>query len=89
MKKEVKQMLDSPDWCTLRRAVELVGIHPITFRKYAARLGIEGVAISKYTFFRRPDVDRIAQVAATHTPVWISMIERETGRKVKEIIFDD
>ncbi len=89
MDERVKRYLSSPDYMTLKEASQQVGIHPLTFRKYANRLGIEGVAITKYTFFRKDDVERIAKVTENNTPMWIRMIERDTGRKVKEIIFED
>lgn len=89
MNKQTRELIDSPDHCTLKEAAARVGIHPLTFKKYAARLGVVGVPVSKYTFYRREDVERIAKVVENNTPVWIQMIEHDTGRKVKEIIFDD
>lgn len=88
-KEQAKDYLNNPDWMIFKKAAQRVAVHPLTFKKYAARLGIEGVAISKYTFYRKEDVERIAKVTETNTPMWISMIEHDTGRKVKEIIFED
>lgn len=88
-KEKAKEYLSSPDYMTFKEASQQVGVHPLTFKKYATRLGIEGVAISKYTFYHQDDVKRIAKVTENNTPMWVRMIEHDTGRKVKEIIFED
>lgn len=88
-KEKAQEYLNSPDHCTLKEAAERVGIHPVTFKKYAERIGVVGIPVSKYTFYSQNDVDRVAQVTQDNTPVWIRMIEHDTGRKVKEIIFED
>ena len=89
MTEKAREYKNSPDHLTLKKASERVGVHPLTFKKYAARLGIDGFAVSKYTFYHKDDVERIAKVTKDNTPTWISMIEHDTGRKVKEIIFED
>lgn len=89
MNKKALALRESPDYLTLKQAAEEVGIHPVTFKKYAERLGVTGTAISKYTFYHADDVKRVAKVASNNTPLWIRMIEHDSGRKVKEIIFED
>lgn len=89
MNKYTRELMDSPDHLTLKEAAERVGIHPVTFKKYAERLGVVGIPVSKYTFFKQKDVERVAQVAQDNTPVWIRMIEHDTGHRVKEIIFEE
>ncbi len=88
-REQAREYLKNPDFITFKEASQRVGVHPLTFKKYAARLGIEGIAISKYTFYRNEDVERIAKVTENNTPMWVRMIEHDTGRKVKEIIFED
>ncbi len=89
MIERAKEYMNDPNYVTFKQAVQRVGVHALTFKKYAARLGIEGVAVSKYTFYHKDDVERIAKVTKDNTPTWISMIEHDTGRKVKKIVFED
>lgn len=85
MIQRAKEYLDSPNYLTLKKAAEEAGLDPLTFKKYAANIGVNGTPISKYTFYSRDDVNKIRNIVEGQVPVWIRMIERATGKKVKLI----
>jgi len=83
MKKEVLELRDSPDFATLKEAAEIVGMNAVTFRKYASRLGINGYPISKYTFYRKEDVEKVKKLMVNQVPLMVSVIENFTGKIVR------
>ncbi len=38
-REQAKEYLKNPDFITFKEASQRVGVHPLTFKKYAARLG--------------------------------------------------
>ena len=81
MKQKTKEYIDNPDYVTLKEAAEDVGIDPVTFKKYASRVGIIGTPVSKYTFYLNEDVEKVRKIVGDQVPVWLRMIERATGKK--------
>lgn len=73
---------ESPDYLTFGEAVDEVGVALSTFRKYAERLGIYGERISRYTYYRREDVETLRSIFSWGAQDLIVRLETMTGKKV-------
>ena len=81
MRKDLRELLDSPEHLTLKEAANEVGIDPVTFKKYANRIGIVGTPVSKYTFYEKKDVEKVKKIMVDQVPIWLRMLENATGKR--------
>ncbi|MBR0117063.1 MAG: hypothetical protein IJM04_07235 [Prevotella sp.] len=79
MTQRAKEYLNDPDFFTLKQAAEETGLNQVTFRKYAANIGISGRPISKYTFFTNDEVEKVRELIKKQAHVWLRMLENATG----------
>ena len=82
MTERAKEYMNDPNYVTFTDAVKRVGIDPLTFKRYAARLQKKGVPVGKYTFWKIEDVEAIENLCDNQVDMWIRMIERATGKVV-------
>ncbi len=81
MKQQFKQYLDDPHYITLKQAAEEAGINVITFKKYARNIGIAGIPVSKYTFFKKDDVAKVRGFIEKQANVWLRLLEQATHKR--------
>ena len=81
MIEKAKVYLENPDFLTLKEAAQATGLDPLTFRKYAANIGISGKPVSKYTFFTKDDVAKVRGMVESQANIWLRMLERATNKK--------
>ena len=89
MKQKHKRYAENPDYITQSAALREVEMFPPTFNRYANVLGIHGIREGRCMFYKRSDIERLKSMKNNLFSSAVGIIERETGKKVKEIIFED
>ncbi len=83
MRKDAEQR-KNPDLITFKESVEMVGVYPPTFKKYAERFGVRGKRVGRCTYFRKDEVQRMrVALKDDNVDILIQAIEMRTGKKVK------
>lgn len=69
---------------TQTEAQEILGIHYLTFKKYATMLGISGEKVGKERFYTTDEVEKIRAFTdkGTYVGKLVKALEKATGRKV-------
>ncbi len=89
MKQQEKGYAENPDYITKSAALSELDMFPPTFNRYANMLGIQGVRMGRCVFYKRSDIERLKSIKSNLLSRAVGIIERETGKKVKEIILED
>lgn len=89
MKQKDKGYAENPDYITQSAALQEVEMFHPTFNRYANMLGIHGYREGRCMFYKRSDIERLKSMKNNLFSSAVGIIERETGKKVKEIIFED
>lgn len=84
MKKENPYKND-PQFFSTNQACEFVGVHPITFKKYIDRFCFQSFRHSKYTYYRKEDVEAVRDFFSWGAQELITRLETLTGKKVQLI----
>lgn len=71
------------DYMTQSEALRELGVAYITFERYCHRLGIEGEREGRCTYYEREQIEMLRKLFDSKVTTWISLIEKETGKKVK------
>lgn len=80
---------DNPDYMTQTEALRYLGMFQLTFYRHTGLLGIKGTREGRCTYYLRSDIERLKAVRSNLFTNAIGVIEREAGKKVKEIVFED
>lgn len=77
---------NNPDYLTFGQSVELLGIYPPTFRRYAERFGIKGKRCGTYNYFLRSEVEFLNMALnGNAVDILIKALEFRTGKHVRLI----
>ena len=80
------ELRQNPDFITFKEAVEMVGMYPPTFKKYAERFGISGARVGRCTYYKKDEVERMrVALRDDNVDILIQAIELRTGKKVQLI----
>lgn len=89
MKQQEKGYAENSDYITQSAALQEVEMFHPTFNRYANMLGIRGIREGRCMFYKRSDIERLKSIKSNLLSRAVGIIERETGKKVKEIILED
>lgn len=79
----------NPLYFTQTEALEHLGMYHPTFNKYANMLSIHGIREGRCTYYLRSEIERLKSLKGNMFSRAVGIIERETGKKVKQIVFED
>ncbi len=82
MKKE-NYYKNNSNFLTQRMACDELGIHPITFNKYAERFCVIPHYCGKYKYYHREDIEKMQDFFSWGAQDLITRIEKMTGKKVQ------
>lgn len=89
MVERAKEYKDNPDYMTQSEALQYLQMYHPTFNRYLSMLGIEGTHAGRCVYYKRSDIERLKALKDNMFIRAIGIIERETGKKVKQIVFED
>lgn len=64
--------------CT-NEAIEYLGLHQLAFYKFVAAFGLKSVRKSRYTYYRKEDIEKLNERLGNRVPTLIRMLEKLTG----------
>ena len=86
MKKVNNPYKDDPKYITFGKAVEMLGVYPPTFRRYAERFGIRGQRCGTYSYYKIEDIENLNKALNVYSvDILIKAIEYRTGKIVQLI----
>ena len=83
MKKKDNPFRNDPKYITFGEAVELLGVWPPAFRRYAERFGIKGQRVGTRNYFVREEVEHLNMALKDNVDILIKALEYRTGKKVQ------
>ncbi len=84
-----RQFAGNPDYMTQSEALEYLEMYHPTFNRYLNMLGIEGIHEGRCAYYKRSEIERLKSLKGNMFSRAVGIIERETGKKVKQIVFED
>ena len=88
MRQNKREYADNPAFMTQTEALNILEMYYPTLNRYSRLLGIKSVREGRCTFYRRADIEHIKLLKSSLFSRAVGLIERETGKKVKEIVFE-
>lgn len=69
-------------YMTTGEAVNYLGLHQLAFYKYVAAFGIKSVRLSRFSYYRKEDIEMLNERLGNRVPTLIRMLEKLTGCQV-------
>lgn len=67
---------------TTGEAVNYLGLHQLAFYKYVAVFDIKPLRVSRFTYYRKEDIEKLNERLGNRVPTLVRMLEKLTGCKV-------